>query len=248
MIENRGYLKLSKSERSSESGGWEITYTGFVLILLCFFIMLSSFASMESGKVARFVASFVDAVSVLSGGIKFESGGTILDHSEDIVEKESEIAKLLSDIQEVAGRLGIGKDVEVSLEKRGLVIRFANTIMFDIGEAAIIEGAIPMLSSLASIISDTSHSIRIEGHTDNLPINTKRYSSNWELSAARAVNVLRYFIEQGEIPAERLSAVGFGEYHPVFPNDSTEHREKNRRVEIFLVEQDHEEAPKEMLN
>jgi chemotaxis protein MotB len=76
--------------------------------------------------------------------------------------------------------------------------------------------------------------VRVEGHADNVPINTPQFPSNWELSAARAVNVLRYLAYEGKLPAKKLSAVGFGEYHPVESNDTPEGRRKNRRVEFYF--------------
>ena len=92
-----------------------------------------------------------------------------------------------------------------------------------------------MLEKVGAIIAKTSYQVRIEGHTDNLPIKTERFPSNWELSTTRSVNVLRYFRKTHNIPAERLSAAGFAEYRPLVPNDSEAHRAQNRRVEIIFV-------------
>jgi chemotaxis protein MotB len=92
-----------------------------------------------------------------------------------------------------------------------------------------------LLNKIGLIIAETPCNVRIEGHTDNFPIHNVKYPSNWELSTARAVNVLRFFIENANIPAEKLSAVGFGKYHPVVPNDISANRAKNRRVEIIFI-------------
>ena len=85
------------------------------------------------------------------------------------------------------------------------------------------------------IIARTHFEVRIEGHSDVSPIKTVQFPSNWELSTARAVNVLRYFLETTGISSRRLSAVGFGEFQPIVPNDSMEHRSQNRRVEIIFL-------------
>ena len=85
--------------------------------------------------------------------------------------------------------------------------------------------------------------ISIEGHTDNLPIHSERYPSNWELSTSRAVNVLRYFIEKGGISQKRISAVGMGEFQPIAENDTPENRAKNRRVEIVLSVNEDQQKP-----
>ncbi|MBW1700745.1 MAG: flagellar motor protein MotB [Deltaproteobacteria bacterium] len=231
---------------TSEDGGWAITYTGFILILLCFFIMLTSFASFEEGKIVRFVRSFTNALCILPGGLKFESGKDILDDSSDIVDKNSEIAGFSEDLTALANKLGLKRDIQVSVFQKGLVVRFSDTVMFDLGAAEISPEAIPLLEKIGSFISGKPYPIRIEGHTDNLPIHNERFPSNWELSTARAVNVLRYFIEEEKVSQQRLSAVGFGEFQPIFPNDSPGHRAKNRRVEIIIGEREHVKLPEEM--
>ena len=95
-----------------------------------------------------------------------------------------------------------------------------------------------LLEKIGAIIARTSYFIRIEGHTDNLPIHTKLFPSNWDLSTARAVNVLRYFIQSHRIDAQRLAAVGFGEFQPLAPNDTPANRAKNRRVEMIFITKD----------
>lgn len=232
----------------SEAGGWAITYTGFILILLCFFIMLSSFSSFEEGRIIRFVRSFSRALNILPGGLKFESGKEVLDASAEIIDKNSEIADFSFDIMELANQLGMEKDIEVSVYNKGLAVRFSDTVMFELGAAEISPEAFPLLRKIGSFISGKAYSIRIEGHTDNLPIHNEKFPSNWELSTARSVNVLRYFIEEEGISHARLSAVGFGEFQPIFPNDSPVQRAKNRRVEIIIGERDHVKPAEEMTN
>jgi chemotaxis protein MotB len=107
--------------------------------------------------------------------------------------------------------------------------------LFDLGDAQVTADAATLLNKVGAIISQTNYEVRIEGHTDNLPIRTDRFPSNWELSTARAVNVLRFFVEKLNIPARRLFAVGFGEFQPRYPNDTEEKRSLNRRVEIVFM-------------
>jgi chemotaxis protein MotB len=95
-----------------------------------------------------------------------------------------------------------------------------------------------LLQKIGAIISKTDYLIRIEGHTDNLPIHTALFPSNWELSTARAVNVLRYFIKEHNIDPRRLAAEGFSEFHPLAANDRPENRAKNRRVEIIFIDKE----------
>lgn len=189
----------------------------------------------------RFVKSFADAVSILPGGLDFESGEVVLPPAPDIVNKKSELANIFEDLRKLTGDFGLEGDVNLFFSRKGLVMRLSDTLMFNLGAAEILTEAIPLLKKIAFIISGTSYAVCIEGHTDNLPIHTGKFPSNWELSTSRAVNVLRYFTEKEKAPMQRLSAVGFGEFHPVVANDKPEHRAKNRRVEIVFVREKHDQ-------
>lgn len=216
-------------------GGWQIIYTGFILILLCFFIMLSSFATMEQSKIARFVRSFVDALSLLPSGMGFERNKEVVPQSKDIVDLNDELAKIFKELEAFRADNDLTRQLEITLTEEGLAMRLADKILFELGSVGIAPEARPLLDKIGSILARTRLSARIEGHTDNLPIATERYPSNWELSTARAVSVLRYLLAGFAIPSQRLSAAGYGEYQPLVSNDSEENRSRNRRVEIFLM-------------
>ena len=225
----------SNNSDDSPGGGWEIIYSGFVLILLSFFIMLSSFSTMEAAKIMRFVKSFVNAVSVLQSGSKFDSGTIALTGKEDMVNVRSQLAKVFNNLEELAQQFHLQDEIYLAFLGEGLIMRLSEHALFDQGSADISAEALPLLDKIGAIISKTAYLIRIEGHTDNLPIHTELFPSNWELSTARAVNVLRYFIKNHNIDPQRLAAEGFGEFHPLVANDSPEDRAKNRRVEIIFV-------------
>ena len=219
--------------------GWQVVYTGFAMILLCFFIMLSSFSSIRPAAVMQFVRSFVESVSMLPGGSHIEESTTVLPTSHDIIHKASELARIFQDLREARKAEGLREGVKqggIDLFYRGgdLVMRLSDTVLFNQGEAVFLPSVLPFLKRVGEIIARSEGPVRIEGHADNIPINTERYPSNWELSTARAVSVLRYLVEDLKIPAERLSAVGFGEYQPIAPNDTLENRAQNRRVEIIF--------------
>jgi len=224
-----------KKNEGSAGGGWEIVYSGFVLILLCFFIMLSSFSSVQEAKVMRFVKSFVESVSILPGGLKAEGGAAVLPMSAEMVASDSPLARIYADLKALADRLNRKNDIAVAFSRKGLVMRLSDKALFDAGKAAISAPALGLLQEIGAIIAQTDYEVRVEGHTDNVPIQTAQYPSNWELSTARAVNVLRYLIKTYPISSKRLSAVGFGEYQPMVPNDSPLHRARNRRVEIVFL-------------
>ena len=236
---NRKNRKFGSEDSDGPSGGrWEIIYSGFVLILLCFFIMMSSFSTVEAGKVMRFVKSFTSAVSIFSGGVKFESGMAVLSESADMVDLKSSLAKIFDNLEELAQQFHLQDKITLAFTHEGLVMRLSEHTLFDLGAAQIAVEALPLLQKIGAIISKTDYLIRIEGHTDNLPIHTALFPSNWELSTARAVNVLRYFIKNHNIDPRRLAAEGFGEFHPLVANDRPENRAKNRRVEIIFIDKE----------
>jgi chemotaxis protein MotB len=130
--------------------------------------------------------------------------------------------------------------ITATFTKKGVLISLEDSILFNFGKAEINASGYPVLDKIATVIQSIRNPVRIEGHTDDIPISTWRFPSNWELSTARAVQVLKYFITAGKIEPQRLSAVGYGEAKPVSPNDTPENRAKNRRVEIVLVTKDGE--------
>jgi len=130
-----------------------------------------------------------------------------------------------------------GKELKLSLEEKGLVLRFVAEVFFDSGKAELKKEACPMLDKVAVFLAKDvpDRNISIEGYTDNEPIKYSGWKSNWELSAARAMSVLHYLVDNKKIDSRRVQATGFGEYKPIASNDTPEGRQKNRRVEIVIL-------------
>jgi chemotaxis protein MotB len=205
--------------------------------------MLSSFSTMEEAKVMQFVKSFVNAVSILPRGIKFDAGNVVVSDSANMVDNKEQLAKIFHSLEDLTSEFHLEDEINLALTNQGLVMRLSEHTLFDLGEAGIRAEALPLLQKVGAIISKTAYLIRIEGHTDNLPIHTERYPSNWELSTARAVNVLRDFIKNHNIDPRRLAAEGFSEFHPLFANDTPQNRAKNRRVEIIFIRKELPKTP-----
>jgi chemotaxis protein MotB len=125
--------------------------------------------------------------------------------------------------------------VTTKITERGLVVSLASSAFFDAGEAALRPEAIALMRTVAWTLKNSGRQIMIEGHTDDTPIHTYQFPSNWELSTARATAVVRYLVEAYKLPPERLSAAGYGEYKPLVGNTSPENRAKNRRVDIVIL-------------
>ncbi|MBP1755486.1 MAG: chemotaxis protein MotB [Firmicutes bacterium] len=125
--------------------------------------------------------------------------------------------------------------VTTNIDMRGLIISFNNAILFESGSADIKKGNQPTLIKVADLIKTLDNYIRIEGHTDNVPMHSDIYPSNWELSTARAASVVRLFVQDSHIQPDKLVAVGYGEYRPVADNATVKGREKNRRIDIIVL-------------
>ena len=186
----------------------------------------------------QFVRSFASAMTILPWGAKLDPGTVVMPESADLVDARSALAKIMEELNLLSNMFDLKDDINLSISKEGLVMRLSDHALFDSGIATLSPQGLPLLEKIGNIIARTSYFIRIEGHTDNLPIHTELFPSNWDLSTARAVNVLRYFLQSHHIDAQRLAAVGFGEFQPLAPNDMPANRAKNRRVEIIFITND----------
>ena len=228
-----------KKERNAENKGpgWLTTFNDLMTLLMVFFVMIFTMSSIDTKKLKKFQYALQSGLGILKEGQKVEVGllePPFPSTMESVMTLE-EIEKGLPDeIRDFVKAFDSEPEITATYTKEGVLITLSNTILFQFGMADINPESFPVLDKIAAIISKTSESVRVEGHTDNLPIHTEKFPSNWELSIKRGVNVVKYFVGIGKIPPQRLSAVGYGESKPLFPNDTTEHRAANRRVEILL--------------
>jgi len=154
----------------------------------------------------------------------------------ELMKKEKE-AEFVQKLREYMRKKGLTDAAQVSITAQKIRIVFTErAVLFASGSAELDQQAKEVLNDLAELISTLPQESRIiiEGHTDNVPIKTKEYANNMELSIARAISVLNYFVKEKGLPPERFAVVGYGEYRPVAPNDTEENRAKNRRIEIII--------------
>jgi chemotaxis protein MotB len=228
------FQKRSSPRRTPiDTGRWQIVYTGFILIMLSFFILLTSFVSLDASKITQFVNSFSDAVNVLSHGRSIEQGDMLLDVELQILAKQELLAQLFERVRQAIREEDLDQ-VAIQRTDRGVVLTLQDKLLFDSGAAHFSSDAYPRMTKIGRMVRKIGVPVQIEGHTDDRPIRTAAFPSNWELSAARAVTVLRYLTETLGVDAQQLSAVGFSEYQPIVPNDSDTHRAMNRRVDLIF--------------
>jgi chemotaxis protein MotB len=166
------------------------------------------------------------------------SNGAKSQVQQDARKEEEDLQKLKEQIDEIAKQRRLQKKLETEVARRGLVIRvLTDDVIFDSGQAQIKPAGFPLLDNIARVLkAEVRHPIVVEGYTDNQPIGTSQFPTNWELSTSRAAAVVRLFIRDG-IPAPRLGAAGYAALHPIATNATAKGRSTNRRVEIVLVRQ-----------
>lgn len=226
-------MRRRPREESSSSGSWLTTYSDMVTLLLAFFVLLFAFSSVDEARFSAVISAFQGYFGVLEGSLMMREEPIDLpfDSSELAQKQLNQLFDELSEFIEQEGLVG----VHLEMEERGLIVRFAEQVFFDLGEAVLKDEALDILASMATKLRDLPNPLRVEGHTDNWPIRTSRFPSNWELSVHRATNVVRYLIEEEDFDPQMLSAAGYSEYRPVQPNDTQENRALNRRVDIVIL-------------
>jgi chemotaxis protein MotB len=213
---------------------WMTTFADLMTLLLCFFVLLLSFSEMDKQKFKILSGSLKDAFGVqrIKPVFDLPKGMDIIanDFNEPIFVDEFLLEKIKSAVllSHEKGNLKVEED-EVSVR-----LILPEQMLFESGSAQLKPDAKPILERLLVAIGKTPHRVMVVGHTDNVPIRSLRFPSNWELSAARACSVIRYLIENGGLDPTRFTAVGKADTEPIAPNDSAQNRTKNRRVELIF--------------
>ena len=228
------------------------TYGDMMTLLLVFFVLLFAMSNVDMEKYKAFASAFDGGAGVLQSNVSESSGILIgdgmtqlpgLDNSVMEGQAEREEAKRLQQMeQEIKGHLekhNIAQQVETSNNGDYITIKFDDILLFDIGSANLKPAAGDVLNKVGIILEEYLKNpqlrLAFEGHTDNVPINTTQFPSNWELSASRAIAVAKFYIEKRDFNPSQLSAEGLGEYVPIEPNNTAEGRAINRRVEIKII-------------
>lgn len=259
--------KKKHEEEHENIERWLVSYADFITLLFAFFVTMYSISRVDGRKLGSAVESFQRALgSVIAiqmfqkdPGI-FSSSNTAIPYNLTPIEGYPPTAearafeKLAKDIKKGIDDISKGNpeilnpgQIKFILEKRGLVIRISEHLFFKSGDASIQPEFIPLLEILGKSLEKIPNHVRVEGHTDNVPINTPRFPSNWELSTARATTIVRYFLTHFNFTPDRLSATGYAEYYPIASNETPEGRLQNRRVDfVILSQKEMESEPQKM--
>ncbi|MCU7940460.1 MAG: OmpA family protein [gamma proteobacterium symbiont of Bathyaustriella thionipta] len=244
----------SIDEIAEEEGApaWMVTFADLVTLLLVFFILLFSISSIETEQFKSVLSSIQIALNqntpAASQIIIQQAPPSTDSEIEPIVPQpgmdkddqpeQSDKDELVNDIESMIEEQRLGKFVYVYTEGERIIIRIKGTILFPSGDVELFEDAVPIFDDIHYLFKKyADYNIDIKGYTDDTPISTVRFPSNWELSAVRATTVLRFFIDQGIHPG-RMSATGYSDLFPIAGNDTVEGRAQNRRVEFVLEKEE----------
>ncbi|CUS76636.1 chemotaxis protein MotB [Candidatus Kryptonium thompsonii] len=232
--------KKGHTEEHENIERWLITYADLITLLLGLFVVLYSMSQIDLNKYQQWISAFSQ---LFGGGGVLSSGKGILvtpippKSSLDAIansSKPSSQQNLEAQLNAVLSSSIQSKKIMITTSTEGLTIHLLERLLFESGSADLKPEAKAVLDTLAEILKFLPNKIRVEGHTDNRPINTVRFPSNWHLSVARALNTAYYLMGKG-VPPEKISIVGHSEYKPIAPNDTEENRAKNRRVDIVVI-------------
>ncbi|MFZ5632115.1 MAG: OmpA/MotB family protein [Bacillota bacterium] len=230
-----------KPEKKPNHERWLITYADMITLLLIFFIVMYTLSMIDVKKFQYLSASLAKALG--AGGMVLDSPGpsvvpgiagtvpeTALQSGEN-----TQLENIKRELEKYVKESNLQAKISVTMEERGVVLSFQDEVLFKLGSAELTPKALEIIRKVGPILETVPNYLRVEGHTDNLPIHTAQYPSNWELSAARANSVLQELIKNFRIQPQRLSAVAYGEYRPIAANDNDAHRQLNRRVDIVIL-------------
>ncbi len=253
-----------RQEEHENHERWLVSYADFITLLFAFFVVMYAISSVNEGKYRVLSNSLVNAfknttgqaggqpIAVIQGApvlppkpiARPERLADVKKADEQKLEQRSKMKNVASEIMDALQPLVAQGKVRLLETSRGVTIEINDSVLFPAGQARIQSASVSAMLAIAQVLSGSDFPITIEGHTDNIPISTPQFPSNWELSAMRATTVLRLFNEGG-VGAERLTAIGYGETRPVETNTTVEGRARNRRVSI-LIDSNRPEAPTEL--
>jgi chemotaxis protein MotB len=236
---------------------WLISFADFITLLFSLFVVLYAFARADQKKQTDVTAAIDTAFRTM--GVFGKAAPVPTQRAKDAVGKQATEAMNRAIAEELLAPAQVREDLEkirrdllqrlssqvaqqtvsIELGRDGLVISLREAGFFDTGSATPRAETLPTLRQIAASLNRAPYDVRVEGHTDNVPIHNADFDSNWELSSARATRIARMLLDMKAIPPDHLSAAGFAEFHPVASNDSDEGRAKNRRVDLVVMPRAH---------
>jgi chemotaxis protein MotB len=229
-------MALIPGYRRPSQDRWLVSYADFITLLFAFFATMYAISSVDAQKLSQVTHALQVAFDDTSRGRSIASGTGMLPErgSRLVARPHDDLAVRVIVVRELAAELTAHR-LDLVEDRRGLVLSIPEAGLFPLGSDEISPAAQALIARVAATVAKVSNPVRVEGHTDDLPIHTVRFLSNWDLSTARASRVVEFLIERGGIDVRRLSAAGYAEFRPRVPNDSAGARAQNRRVDVVIL-------------
>jgi chemotaxis protein MotB len=244
---------MSRRRPNKEAGGhqrWLISYADFITLLFALFVMMYSSAQVDQrrvGKLAMAIQTAFQQLGAFPAGGGSGAGYAVQAGAQNGLEglagaagqgtpKDDELAALRRELEAALAPELAREEVEVRQQPDGLVLSLREVGFFESGSAAMRETSKGALDQVAQLLSARDYRLRIEGHTDNVPIHNAKVADNWALSTARATELVRLLVQDYGFQPERLASSGYAEFHPVASNQTAEGRARNRRVDVVILD------------
>jgi chemotaxis protein MotB len=227
-------------QESAHADRWLISYADFITLLFAFFVTLYSISTVDAMKMQKAVTAFQVAFSdgpqrgraLVAPAVPARIAPVPI--APPARHDEALLTQVRARLEKRLQILGENR-VDLTMDQRGLVVSVKEAGSFPTGRAELDNEGRSLFHEIALALVDIPNAVRVEGHTDNVPIHTARYASNWDLSTARATSVVAYFVQAVGLAPDRLSAAGYAEFHPREPNQTGAQRSRNRRVDIVIL-------------
>jgi chemotaxis protein MotB len=237
---------------------WLVSYADFITLLFAVFVVLYAMGQTDKAKTEAVIASLQSSFGLASVGapspkmnvipskplsimpslkpeISVNPAGRSTRALGRVRAEEKDFRQIKSSIEAYLVKQGAQSKVSLTITRRGLIVSLKEAGFFDSGQAQIRSDAYELINTISEVMTQYNNPLRVEGHTDNIPINTSQFPSNWELSTTRATNGLKYLVKHFDVDPDKISATGYAEFRPLADNATPEGRAKNRRVDLVML-------------
>lgn len=242
---------------------WLVSYADFITLLFAVFVVLYAMGQSDKKKVEEVMQSIQSSFGMSTAGAVAPKINVIPSKSINLMPtikpelsivpsgrsgrgqgksraEEKDFRQIKSSIEAYLVKQGAQNKVSLNITRRGLIVSLKEAGFFDSGQAQIRPDAYELINTISEVVTQYNNPLRLEGHTDNMPISSSQFASNWELSTARATNAVKYFIKHFDVDPDKISATGYAEFRPIADNATAEGRTKNRRVDLVMLSSDGE--------
>lgn len=250
-------------EKPANHERWLVSYADFITLLFAVFVVLYAMGQTDKKKTEEVIASLQSSFGLASISAPAPKVNVIPSKSINLMPslkpelsimpggrsdrgqgksraEEKDFRQIKSSIEAYLVKQGAQNKVSLNITRRGLIVSLKEAGFFDSGQAQIKPDAYELINTISEVMTQYNNPLRVEGHTDNISINSSQFPSNWELSTARATNGLKYLIKHFDVDPDKISATGYAEFRPIADNATLEGRGKNRRVDLVMLSSDGE--------